>query len=125
MTAIDIADEGLRRARDEAGRRHLTLDAVQADAETFDYGVARWDLVTMLYAPGSVERVEKIKRSLRPGGLFVFEFFADDDEGAAHPGTLAKLFADGFDILRNEVVDDRPDWGADHAKLVRFVARKR
>ena len=125
VTAIDIADEGLRRARDEAARRHVAVDAVQANAETFDYGVDRWDLVTMLYAPGSLQRVEKIKRSLRPGGLFVFEFFVDDDEGPAHPGTLAKLFADGFDILRNEVVDDRPDWGADHARLLRFVARKR
>lgn len=125
VTAIDIADEGLRRMRDEAARRHVAVDAVQANAETFDYGVARWDLVTVLYAPGSLERIEKIKRSLRPGGLFVFEFFVDDDEGPAHPGTLAKLFADGFDIVRNEVVDDRPDWGEDRAKLLRFVARKR
>jgi hypothetical protein len=125
VTAIDIADEGLRRAREEAGRRHLAIDAVQADAEAFDYGVARWDLVTMLYAGGSAERIDKIKRSLRPGGLFVFEFFVDDEESPAHPGTLARLFADGFDIVRDEVVDDRPDWGEDRAKLVRFVARKR
>lgn len=125
VTAIDIADEGLRRTRDEANRRHVAMNAVQADAETFDYGVARWDLVTMLYAPGSLERVEKVKRSLRPGGLFVFEFFVDDGDGPAHPGTLAKVFADGFDIVRDEVVEDRPDWGADHAKLLRFVARKR
>ena len=125
VTAIDISDQGLEHARDEAARRHLSVDAVQADAETFDYGVARWDLVTLIYAPGSLERVEKIKRSIRPGGLFVYEFFADDDEGPAHPGTLAKLFADGFDILRNDVVEDHPDWGLDRAKLVRFVARRR
>lgn len=125
VTAIDIADEGLRRAREEAASRHLAVNVVQANAETYDYGVARWDLVTMLYAPGTLERVEKAKRSIRPGGLFVYEFFVDDEEGPAHPGTLAKLFADDFDILRNEVVEDRPDWGEDHAKLIRFVARKR
>ena len=63
--------------------------------------------------------------AIRSGGLFVYEFFVDDDEGPAHRGTLAKLFADDFDILGNEGIEDRPDWGEDHAKLIRFVARKR
>jgi len=125
VTAIDIAEEGLRRARDEAARRHVALDAVQADADAYDYGVARWDLVTLIYAGDSVARIEKIKPSIRPGGLFVVEYFADVGDGGFKPGQLAKLFADGFDIVRDEVVDDRPDWAADRAKLVRFVARKR
>ena len=40
------------------------------------------------------------------------------------PGELAKLFADGFTIVRDDTVEDRPDWAIDRANLVRFVARK-
>ena len=125
VTAIDISDEGLRRAREAAVRQHLALDAVQADADSYDYGVAKWDLVTMIYAGDTAERVEKIARSIKPGGLFVFEFFVDDGNGGIEPGLLAKVFADGFEIVRDDVVTDRPDWGLDRAKLERFVARKR
>jgi hypothetical protein len=59
--------------------------------------------------------------------MFVVEFFAatPTDAGGFKQGQLAKLFADGFEILRDDFVDDRPDWARDKAKLVRFVARKR
>jgi SAM-dependent methyltransferase len=128
VTGIDIADEGLRIARDAAAAQHLDLAAVQADAEAYDYGVARWDLVAMIYAGDSTQMIEKIKPSLRPGGRFVLEYFArrpDQPRGGFAEGQLAKLFGDGFEIVRDEVVDDTPDWAQDRAKLVRFVARKR
>jgi hypothetical protein len=100
---------------------------VQTDAEAYDFGTARWDLVTMLYAGSSTKMIERIKPSLKPGGRFVLEFFASKpgERGGFAPGQLAALFADGFDILRDEVVDDTPDWAQNRATLVRFVARKR
>lgn len=55
----------------------------------------------------------------------MLEFLLDEGDGGVKPGELRAQFADGFDILRDEVVEDRPDWGEDRAKLVRFVARKR
>lgn len=125
VTALDIAEEGLRRADEAAIHQHLALTTVRADAETYDYGVAKWDLVTMLYAGTSSERMAKIAKSLKPGGWFVFEFFVDIGQGGVKPGALAKLFGSGFEIVRDDIVDDRPDWGADRAKLERFVARKR
>jgi SAM-dependent methyltransferase len=125
VTAVDISDEGLRRAREAAARAHVALDTVQADIDTYDYGVGKWDLVTEIYVPDPVARAGKIKAALRPGGLFVLEFFLDEGDGGVKPAELRAQFTDGFDILRDEVVDDRPDWGQDRAKLVRFVARKR
>ena len=125
VTAIDIADEGLRRAREAAAAQHVALDAVQADAETYDYGIAKWDLVTMIYAGDSDARLAKIAPSIKPGGMFVLEFFLDDGDGGIKPGQLAKVFHDGFEVVRDEIVEDRPDWGVDKAKLVRFVARRR
>lgn len=125
VSAVDISDEGLRRAREAAARAHVALDTVQADIDAYDYGVAKWDLVTEIYVPNPVARAGKIKAALRPGGLFVLEFFLDEGDGGVKPAELRAQFADGFEILRDEVVDDRPDWGQDRAKLVRFVARKR
>lgn len=129
VTGVDISDEGLRIAREEAARRKLPLEAINANIDEYDFGTARWDLVTMIYAGNQVAWIEKIKPALRPGGLFIVEFFARDPAGGGDggfaPGQLAALFASGFDVLRDEVVEDAPDWALDRARLVRFVARKR
>jgi SAM-dependent methyltransferase len=128
VTGVDISDEGLRLAREEAGKRKLALETINANIDTYDFGKNRWDLITMIYAGANVPWVEKVKPALRPGGLFIVEFFArepDAARGGFAPGQLAKLLADGFEILRDEVVEDEPDWAKDRAKLVRFVARKR
>lgn len=130
VTAVDISDEGVRLMRDAAAKQKLSLDAIEADLETWDYGNERWDLVTMIYAGAEVEVVEKIKRSLKPGGLFVVEVFhqegtAGTRSGGFATGQLASLFEDGFRVLRDDVVEDRPDWGGPtKVKLVRFVAQK-
>ena len=129
VTGVDIADEGIRVARAAAATRHLTLDAVVADMDDYDFGADTWDLVAMIYAGGDPGWIERIKRGLKPGGLFVFEFFLVDRK---HPiaggigveaGALARMFA-GWDILRDEIALDVPDWGEGQNKLVRFVARK-
>jgi len=64
------------------------------------------------------------------GGLFVTEYFhADSEAGKAGAGgwrrQLEALFADGYEILRDDVVDDVADWTLRTQKLVRFVARKK
>lgn len=127
VTGIDIADEGLQQARDAAQRANLSLDAIHADVKKFDFGHERWDLVTMIYAPAAKERLADIQRSVRRGGLFVYEYFApegDDDDDAFAPGGLAKQFA-GWEIVRDEIVEDVPDWALNRAKVQRFVARKK
>lgn len=128
-TGIDFADEGVRIARAEADQRKLTLTTVTHDIDQWDFGKERWDLITMIY-PGDnhLPWIEKSKVALKKGGTFVLEFFAGDpgdDDGGYQPGQLAKLFAGGdFTILRDDLVEGQPDWARDHARLVRFVARK-
>ncbi len=129
VTGIDIAEEGVRLARDEAAKRKLELTTIVGDIDTWDFGKEKWDLITMIY-PGPFHQKwwEKSKVGLKKGGVFVLEFFAGDpanpDGGGYLPGELAKAFGDGFTILRNDLIEDRPDWAQDHARLVRFVAKK-
>lgn len=102
---------------------------IEANLDTWDFGVARWDLVTMIYAGNHDAWIEKLVPSLRRGGLFVLEYFAyDPARGQADgfkPGALARKLGAGFEILRDDVVEDTPDWAMDRARLQRFVARKR
>lgn len=121
VTGVDFSDEGVRAAREAALARHLSLDAVDADLETYDLGVARWDLVALLYAPSVKGMLERAARSVKPGGLVVVEHFDD----TYRPGELAAAFKDGFDVLRDEAIETTPDWKTDHAKVRRFVARRR
>jgi 2-polyprenyl-3-methyl-5-hydroxy-6-metoxy-1,4-benzoquinol methylase len=129
VTGVDISDEGIRTAEQEASKRGLALHTVSANIDGYDFGVGKWDLVTMIYAGNKVAWIEKIKISLKPHGLFIAETWAADADDASNDGfargQLAKLFADGFEILRDEVIEDVPDWTGDRATLVRFVARKK
>jgi ubiquinone/menaquinone biosynthesis C-methylase UbiE len=127
VTGVDLSDEGVRQAREGAAAKNLTLDAVVADVTRFDYGTDRYDLVAMIYAYPALSKIADLQRATKPGGLFVYEFFAPDGspgDDAPAPGALAKQFA-GWDILVDEIVDDVPDWRTARAKLQRFVARKR
>ncbi len=128
VTGVDVSDEALGQARAQARARSLALDLIETDIGTFDFGVDRWDLVTLIYAPSAHERIADIQRSVKRGGLVVYEYFAPDgdgDNGAPAAGALANQFCDGWDIVRDDIVDDVPDWGENRAKIQRFIARKR
>ncbi|MCA9617610.1 MAG: methyltransferase domain-containing protein [Myxococcales bacterium] len=130
VTGVDISDEGIRLAEAAAASRGLTLTATVADIDGYDFGVARWDLVTMVYAGGDHDWIRRAKEALKPGGLFVFEFAKKDPDdpstgpfAGVEPGELVAQFA-GWQVLRDEVVEDVADWGKREVPLVRFVARK-
>ncbi len=127
VTGVDESDEGLRLATAQALQRDLTIDTVHADLDAWDMGDARFDLVTLIYAGDHGRWLERIKRSLRPGGWFVVEGWArveaSDTCGFAE-GQLRQCFSD-YEIVRDETLEARPDWAHDKGKLVRFVARKR
>jgi SAM-dependent methyltransferase len=124
VTGIDISDVGLQSAQEAASREHLDVHFIQADVEHHDFGVERWDLVTMIYAGTDHALIHRAKQSIRSGGAFVVEFFAKEGDpmGFAR-GELAALFAD-WKVERDECVEDVADWSKQRTWLVRFVARK-
>ncbi|MEO6775684.1 MAG: methyltransferase domain-containing protein [Kofleriaceae bacterium] len=129
-TGIDFSHEGIAQTRDAARANHLDVELIEDDLDKADLGTAKYDLVTMIYAGSDLKTIAKAQQALKPGGTFVYEFVAKTD--ATGPvawrgfgkGELAKLFA-GYEIVRDELVADTPDWGGAKEPLVRFVARKR
>jgi len=98
VTGVDISDEGVKQARHAATARHLAIDTIVTDLASYDYGVAKYDLVAMIYAFPAHDRIADIQNAVKPGGLFVYEYFAHDKAGdmdAPAPGALARTFADG------------------------------
>lgn len=131
-TGVDISDEGIRQAKAEAAKQKVKLEALLADADNYDLGKSKWDLITLIYAGADAAMVERIKPALKKNGLFISEYFHADSDmakagaGGWKTGELAALFKDGFEILRDDVVEDAADWaGMRKTKLVRFVARKK
>jgi len=130
VTGVDISEAGMKIARDAAAAKKVKLETINADLDKYDPGKDRWDLVTYIYAGNDHALIERIKPSLKKGGLFVVEFFAKEamkgsGVGGFAPGELAVLFKDGFKILVDAEVEDSADWaGQRKAKLARFVAQK-
>jgi SAM-dependent methyltransferase len=128
VTGVDISDEGIRVAKDAAAKARVKLTTVQADTETYDFGKDKWKLVTLIYAGNDPAMIDRIKPSIKKGGMFVVEYFHRDATGGVGiggfaDGELATQFA-GWKIIKDEVVEDIADWGLRKLKLVRFAAEK-
>lgn len=52
--------------------------------------------------------------------MFVYEYFGNAEDEPSPP--FAKQFAE-WEVLKDEFVDDVPDWKADRARIHRFVAQ--
>jgi SAM-dependent methyltransferase len=133
VTGFDISGVGLAAARDNAAKAGVTIRTVKAAYDDFDFGTARWDLVAMIFAWAPIAEPsfrDKVVRSLRPGGVLVFEHFVQDAGHprapmvrALSPGELRALFPD-FEILLYEEKEGIGDWGGPGSWLVRMIARK-
>ncbi len=90
----------------------------------WDFGKEKWDLVALLYDRPDDSELQKIKASLKRGGSVVVEGFHKPRAQNLEAGQLAAMFGQGYRVVRDEVVNDVPDWGSHPEKLVRFVATK-
>jgi SAM-dependent methyltransferase len=134
VTGIDLSQVGLDAARANAEKAGVSIRTEKAAYDQFDFGVEKWDLLVIVFAWAPVEDpsfVAKLGRSLRPGGLVLFEHFIKDANHpyppvvrAPEPGKLRDYFSD-FDIDLYEETDGIGDWGGPGSRLVRMVARKR
>jgi SAM-dependent methyltransferase len=137
VTGFDVSDEGIAVARKNAERAGVKLNAIRETDEAFDYGSDRWDLIVFVYEPfpvTSTAYVERLRKSLKAGGLIVIESYGQEasmpnrSPTAIDPGQLLAAFKD-LRLLHYEDIVTRPDWplpsGEEKTRVVRMVAEKR
>ena len=76
VTGYDVAEDGLRIARENAARAGTTIKAEKARFEDFDYGTERWDLIYFVYTDAPVVDpafVARVCASLKKGGLLLID----------------------------------------------------
>jgi SAM-dependent methyltransferase len=126
VTGFDVSTVGLAKASTAAAAHGLSLDAVHASDEEFDFGRERWDLIAILYALEK-RSVFRVKEALRPGGLVVVEGAHRDASGGDwefESNELLRIF-EGFTILKYEDLVGAYDWAPGKpVRMVRLVARK-
>lgn len=143
VTAVDVSEVALRRAREAAGRAGVTIDWVCGDALSTSFPLRSFDLLSMQYpalpkAAGEAA-VQELLDVLRPSG-FLFAVYHDlDDEHRMHmksrgfdpadyvgPDDLCRLL--GADLtVELHAVEPRtnPPEGSPHVADVVLRARRR
>jgi 2-polyprenyl-3-methyl-5-hydroxy-6-metoxy-1,4-benzoquinol methylase len=76
VTGFDVAEEGLKVARERATNAGLSIKAVQAGWDDFDFGREQWDLICFIYTDAPVVDpgfVTKVRDGLKTGGLLLMD----------------------------------------------------
>ncbi len=145
VDTLDLSAFGVAKARALAAARCVSVNAIQADALTWDWPEARYDLIALIYLhlvePERRIVHAKALKALKPDGLIVLEAFRPEQLGRHAAGTrggprdaallysvdaLRQDFAAG-EILLLEAAEARVDEGHLHAgesAVVRAVVRK-
>jgi len=104
VTGFDPSEEAVRIARSSAGKAGVTMHAVVARDDEFDYGTERWNLIVVTYVKDlTADDARIFWRALKPGGIVVYV------NGAGENNAVLKAFL-GFRIVRFEDVETNAEW---------------
>lgn len=80
--AIDVAEEGVAKARALAQRSRVSVDAQIADVTRYEFGTDRYDAIVsiFLHLPAKARRAthRRAIEGLKPGGVFVYEAYGPE-----------------------------------------------
>ena len=131
VTGIDVAEDGIERARARAAEQGLDVHFDVGDAQSLPYAYGAFDIVVstfgVIFAPDHVRAARELARVCRPGGRLgltlmpmksragemtsiLREFgMSDGDHPAAFAEQLEELLRDSFDFhARRRVVPAEP-----------------
>jgi SAM-dependent methyltransferase len=132
VTGIDVSGVAVERCREEAARRGLSVEAVQADLGSYRLPSEAYDVIIDFYYLQR-ELAPALVAALRPGGVLVFESFTTEqrrfgwgpvqDDFLLRPGELRTLFA-GLEelVYREGLVESQSGRGT--KAVASLVARK-
>ena len=129
VTGVDISDEGIRQAKEQARKLRVPLDTVLSPIESYDFGREQWDLILFCYLDPR-PFAGKILAALKPGGAVVVEGFHKRTRktrlttGWFEDNELLRLFPT-LRVLRYDDILAKQDWGfqmIEPNRLVRYAA---
>jgi cyclopropane fatty-acyl-phospholipid synthase-like methyltransferase len=122
VTGIDFLEEPIRRAKQKAAERHLSVTFLVKDALTLKDWSERFDNVIdsgLFHVLSDVDRqryVEGLATVLQPGGRLFLLCFSDEEPGTQGPRRISKkelhdAFTQGWSMASIEpvTIDVRPD----------------
>ncbi len=148
VTGFDLSDESIDSAKAQALRENVDIETILIPAEYFVYGEKKWDLISFLYADiicnkclgNDMELIDKLKLSLKPGGILVYEWFTvqgirdiNQDQTinwGCSEGVVKEAFqrSGGFELILYEeemgVPDYDPSYKFEPVKMIYMVVRK-
>ena len=126
VTGYDIADTGLEAARSAAEKAGVRINAVHASHDDFEFGREQWDLIVMTYTLADMENaafLQRVKDSLKPGGVVVVEQMNAGGTGKGPANALFRSFQ-GLRVIHYEDVVDTAEWGLQKMRIGRIVVQK-
>lgn len=79
VTAIDSSLTGIEKGKKLAKKNNVKIEFIHADITKYDLGNCKWDAIVSIFFPlPSIERIElykKVKRGLKPSGIFLLEAY--------------------------------------------------
>lgn len=126
VTALDVSDQGMAKAKQFAAGASVALETIVADVTRHDFGHSSWDAVVsiFLHLPATARR--KVHRrciaALVPDGLFIYEAYGPEQLGRGTGGPPEPHLLHPL----HEVVQDFAGCVIEHqASLVRRVTEGR
>lgn len=141
VTAIDQSGVGLRKARQLAAKRGVTIDTILADLAGYDLGDEQWDCIVSIFfhIPPQLQAViyPRVISALKPGGLLILESYTPKQlefktggppvaENMLSETIVRKAFAD-MNIQRCEELERTVIEGTGHtghAAVLQFIGAK-
>ena len=108
VTAIDLSEVGVNKARELARSRGVDINFVVADLRTYDLGVERWGAIISIFAhmPPKVRADvhARVVTALTPGGILVLEAYRPDQIGRGTGGPSLLEMMMNLEELRRDFV---------------------
>jgi len=142
VTAFDSSSVGLRKAKQLASSRGVSVDYRMAAIEEWDWAPDRFDVVVGIFIQFAAPALRAavfagMQRTVRPGGLILMQGYRPEQlaYGTGGPREIEKLYTrdllarafSSLEILRLDEHDSEVEEGPGHAgmsALIDLVARK-
>lgn len=142
VTSLDFSENALKKAKLLAAEKNVQLKTVLADALTHDFGNEQWgSIISIFFHLASESRKtihQKIKKALKPNGLFLLEAYSPRQLNFQSGGpkdinllyTTEELKSDfnDFEILLLKETETELSEGPLHqgrASVIRFLGKKK